>query len=355
MTENLSSGCRDGEGTSHFNQGNSMELSQKKMKPGMFRILLGKYLQESLALGIPLALILMIFPWIRIWTISQFELSGFGPLIEQFKLIEKFSPVPLEQFLTYPGIIGLTYDEPVLLLCLLAWSISRGSDVVSGELGRGTMEMLLAQPIRRWQVLGAHAIVSISGLVVLCLLVFAGMALGIGTNSTPVRDSQSWIVPWMSWNVKLPWSTEEMRWVPLIDLVDPMLYAIPTLNLFALGFAVLGLSVAVSSFDQYRWRSVGVVIGIYVLQLLLFILSKSTPSLGYLKSFTFLAAYQPDWIVRTTIDHPPAKTYFLMPGALSWEEWIGPMGYASILMAMGVACYGIAFGRFQARDLPAPQ
>lgn len=325
------------------------------MKQGMFGILLGKYLQESFALGIPLAVILLVFPWIRIWTISQFELSGFGPLIEQFRLIEKFSPVPLEQFLTYPGIVGLTYDEPVLLLCMLAWSISRGSDVVSGELGRGTMEMLLAQPIRRWHVLGAHAMVSISGLALLSLLVFAGMVLGIGTNSTPVRETRGWIGPWISRNFQWTWGTEEIRWVPLSNLVDPMLYAVPTLNLFALGFAVLGMSVAISAFDHYRWRAVGVVLGIYVLQLLLFILSKSTPAMAFLKTFTFLAAYQPDWIVRTTIDHPAARGYFLMPGVSSWDERIGPLGYATILLALGVGSYAVAFWRFQARDLPAPQ
>lgn len=325
-----------------------------KMKPGMFRILLGKYRQESLALGIPLALILFVFPWIRIWTISQFELSGFGPLIDQFRVVEKFSPVPLEQFLTYQGIIGLTFDEPVLLLCMLAWSISRGSDVVSGELGRGTMEMLLAQPVRRWQLLGAHAIVSIGGLVVLSLLVFGGTAMGIWTNATPMRESQGFTVPWVQWSMKFPWASEQVNWIPLSNLVDPMLYMVPTLNLFALGFAVLGLSVAVSSFDQYRWRSVGVVIGIYVLQLLLFILSKSTPRMAFLKPWTFLAAYQPDWIVRMTNNHPEVKGYFMMPTPTSWDDWIGPLGYVGILIALGIAAYAVAFWRFQTRDLPAP-
>jgi ABC-2 type transport system permease protein len=325
------------------------------MKQGMFAILLRKYRQESLALGVPLGAILLAFPWIRIWTVSQFELSGFGPLIEQFRMLEKFSPVPLEQFLTYPGILGLTFDEPVLLLCMLAWSVSRGSDVVSGELGRGTMEMLLAQPVRRWQLLVAHATISVSGLAILSTLVFVGMTLGIWSNSTPMRESRGWFVPWMNWSVPMPWASEELRSVPLAELVDPMLYAMPSINLFALGFAVLGLSVAVSSFDQYRWRSVGVILGIYVLQLLLFVLSKSTPKMAFLKPWTFLAAYQPDWIVQATLASPEAKGYFLMPDSSSWDGWIGPVGYVTILIAMGIVCYGIAFWRFQTRDLPAPQ
>lgn len=321
----------------------------------VYGILLRKYLVESMALGIPLAAILLAFPWVRIWTVSQFELSGFAPLIDQFRAFEKFSPVPLEQFLTYQGIIGLTFDEPVLLFCLLAWSISRGSDVVSGELGRGTMEMLLAQPVRRWHLLGAHATVAISGLVILCILVFAGTCLGIWTNSTPVRETNQWIVPWIQWSLKMPWSSSQETWVPLMSLVDPMLYLVPTLNLFALGFAVLGLSVAISAFDQYRWRAVGVVLGIYVLQLLLFILAKSTPRMSFLKPLTFLSAYQPDWIVQTTNAQPATQGCFLMANPTSWDEAIGPLGYVAILIAMGLASYAVAFWRLETRDLPAPQ
>lgn len=214
--------------------------------------------------------------------------------------------------------------------------------------------MLLAQPVRRWQLLAAHATVAITGLAILSALVFVGTVMGIWTNSTPMRESQGFTVPWVQWSIQFPWASEEVMWVPLESLVDPMLYLVPTLNLFALGFAVLGLSVAVSSFDQYRWRSVGVVIGIYVLQLLLFILSKSTPKMDFLKPWTFLAAYQPDWIVRTINHHPEAKGYLLMPNPTSWDDWIGPMGYVVILISMGVGAYGVAFWRFHTRDLPAP-
>jgi ABC-2 type transport system permease protein len=307
-----------------------------------------------MGLGIALAIVLFVFPWVRIWTVSQFELSGFAPLIEQFRAFEKFSPVPLEQFLTYQGMIGLTFDEPVLLLCMLAWSIARGSDVVSGELGRGTMEMLLAQPVRRWQLLAAHAVVAVSGLAILSGLVFAGMALGIWTNATPQRPSQNWVIPWVQWNIPLGTPSQELTWTPLSQLVEPSLYLAPTINLFALGFAVLGLSVVISSFDQYRWRAIGVVIGVYVLQLLLFVLAKSTPRMSFLKPFTFLAAYQPDWMVQTVSHRPELTNSLWMPESTSWDSVLGPLGYSLLLLGMGIACYAIALWRLETRDLPAP-
>ena len=48
------------------------------------------------------------------------------------------------------------------------FAIARGSDVVSGELGRGTLEMLLAQPVSRLQVLYTQAAVTLVCLLLLC-------------------------------------------------------------------------------------------------------------------------------------------------------------------------------------------
>lgn len=321
----------------------------------MFRILLKKYYQESILLWIALALVLFFFPWVRIWTVSQFELTGFAPLIEQFKAFEKFSPVPLDQFLTYHGIIGITYDEPVVLLCVLTWCIARGTDVVSGELNRGTMEMLLAQPVARWMLLASHATVTILGLALLCLLIYAGVYLGIHTNSTPVSTSTKLTLPWLEWTVANPFVPKQMRQTPLSELVRPQEFIAATMNLFSLGFAIMGLGVMASSFDQYRWRSIGIVIGAYVLNLLLFILSKSTPSMSIFKPFTFLSAYQPDWMILQIHKHPERQwNWSNAQHASSWQEMIGPMGYVSILLALGLAAYLVAFWRFTRRDLPAP-
>jgi ABC-2 type transport system permease protein len=325
----------------------------------MFRILVKKCFHEALLLWCACALVLFFFPWIRIWTVSQFELSGFEPILKQFRAFEKFSPVPLEQFLSYHGVIGLTFDEPVLLLCVLVWSISRGSDVISGELGRGTMEMMLAQPISRRQIFLAHALVTISGLALLCVLVFAGMACGIHTNSTPVGTSTGLRIPFLNMEVSNPFQASTTRLVPLSELVSARLFVVPTMNLFGLGFMMLGLSVMYSAFDQYRWRTIGFVIGTYVLQLLLFILAKSTPSMAFLKPFSFLAAYQPDWIVQTVYRKQETTWAIALPqsdgvDSSSWSEQVGPLGYVLILVTLGCVLYSVAYHRFLKRDLPAP-
>jgi ABC-2 type transport system permease protein len=142
--------------------------------------------------------------------------------------------------------------------------------------------------------------------------------------------------------------------------VDPSLYILPTFNLFALGFAVLGLSVFCSARDQYRWKTIGTVIGIYVLQLLLFILSKSTAQTHFLTPLTFLAAYQPDWIVQRVSNEPATAWQWIGAGDLSRSgadlmmSRCEPLAFITILLSLGLVAYFLAWNKFRVRDLPAP-
>jgi len=301
----------------------------------------------------------MFFPWVRIWTVSQFELSGFAPLIEQFKAFEKFSPVPLSQFLTYEGIIGLTFAEPIMLLALLTYSIARGSDVISGELGRGTMEMLLAQPVSRLKLLLSHGFICLVGLVGLCLLAWVGLAIGLRTNATLVLQPTSEIsIPGTSISFSNPFEEPKKVMTPLSELVPSNLYVASTINFFALGFFVFCLSVFMSSWDQYRWRTIGLVIGVYVTQLLLFVLSKSTPRTRFLMPFSFFGAYQPDWMVKTIAQDDMPMFEILRrrsaPDSFFTDYEIGPLGYSLILILLGLGLYIAACVIFCRRDIPAP-
>jgi ABC-2 type transport system permease protein len=325
----------------------------------MYRLLLKKYIGETWLLWSACAAVMLFFPWVRLWTISQFELSGFAPLIEQFQAFEKFSPVPLSQFLTYEGVIGLTFAEPVLLLALLTFAIARGTDVVSGELGRGTLEMLLAQPISRLQVMTAHGLVSLGGLFSLGILCWLGIYAGIQTNTTPVAQTPAELrIPGTSIALSNPFIEKTVTMTPLSELVTADLYLASTVNFLGLGYFVFCLSVFMSSWDLYRWRSIGLVISVYVSQLLLFILSKSHPSTRFLMPLSFFGAYQPDWMVQAIHRQAmPAWTIFRIAadaeGFLGKVE-IGPLGYSLILFALGSILYLAAYRIFRRRDLPAP-
>lgn len=325
----------------------------------MIRQLLKKTLRESALLFAACWLMLLLFCWARVWILCQFDLQRFEPVLDQFRAFERFLPVPLEQLLTYQGGLAMTFHEPVLLLCILVWSVARGSDVVSGEINRGTLEMLLAQPISRLQLLLCHSLVCTVGLALLCFAVWLGLYFGIHSNSireqaTPTVELS---VPYLP--IKIPVKIGATRQVqtPLSARVAPTVYAAPTCNLFGLGFLVLALSVACSSFDRYRWRTLGIVISVYVVQLLLLMLSKATPAMAWCGYLTFLSAYRPDSMVHFA-RHAPADAWRLTVPAerltASWPHGLGPLGMTGLMIGSGLLLFGLAAWRLRSRDIPAP-
>ena len=258
------------------------------------RILLKKYIGQSILLFASCGLALFAFAWVRVWVVSLLDMGQFQTILEQFREFEKFAPIEFDSLFTYPGRVGMTYDEPIVILCVVIWCISRGSDVVSGELGRGTLEMVLSQPISRTRLLLSHATVSVVGLGLLCMLVWAGIGVGVQTTSVKETVPPPTIrIPIIEFDLPLTMGEPEMQTLHLSDRVDVRMFAASTFHLFAFGFFVLGLATLLSSVDRYRWRTIGVTVAIYIVQLVMLGLGKAAESLQFLLSMTFSAATSP--------------------------------------------------------------
>jgi len=317
------------------------------------RVMVKKYLGQSALLWWGCAVALFFFAWIRVWVVSLLDMQQFKTVLEQFRDFEKFAPIQFDQLITYTGRVGMTFDEPIVILCIVVWCVARGSDVVSGELGRGTLEMLLAQPISRGRLLRSHAAVSLLGLLGLVLCIWAG--IWVGTQLTTVEETaaaSSWTVPWLGIDLPLssgPVETVEFR---MAEKVDARIYAASVVNLLAFGFFLLGLSSMISSADRYRWRTVGAVITFYVVQTVMYGLGKAAEQIGFLEHLTFLTCYRPQQLTTAAVDPETGGPWRLV--AQGSEEWLGPMLFPLILFALGVLTYAIAFQIFRRRDLPAP-
>lgn len=317
------------------------------------RILVRNYIKQSSTLFAALAAGLFAFAWVRVWVVSLLDMGQFQTIVEQFRDFEKFAPVSFDVLFTYQGRVAMTFDEPVVIICVVVWCISRGSDVVSGEIGRGTMEMLLAQPISRAKLLWSHAAVSVGGLALLCGLVWIGITVGVHTTTVDETVPPPVVqVPFFDWEIPLQLGEPETESFPLSERVDARAFAAATFSLFALGFLLLGLSTLLSSIDRYRWRTIGFVMGIYVLQFVMFVLGKAAKPIQWLQSMSFFNCYRPQKLSTLVTDGGLSAPWSL--GTVMPESMFPPLVYPMILIAMGIGCYLLAAKFFTTRDLPAP-
>ncbi len=325
----------------------------------MTRLLIKKFIGESQLLLGACSLLLVVFCASRVWICSQFDLSSFQPLLDQLKWVESFMPVPLDQVLTYEGSIALTLSEPMLILAVLVWCISRGSDVVSGELGRGTLEMLLANPIARRQLVVTHAMMASLGLGVLCVITWTTIHFSLQNSyvTERIENAANVSIPFLPINIPVSMGEPEEIRVPLSDKVDSALFVVPCINLFGFGFVVLSASIFLSCCDRYRWRCIGVTLGIYVTQLLIFMVSKVNDSLKWAESLTFLSLYQADLTVLLAKRLPGAQWRFFgseQMDASVWHFQLGPIGMVAACVMIGTSFLVAAIFVFDRRDLPAP-
>ena len=265
------------------------------------------------------ATLLFAFLWLRVWLTSQLSLSRLRIILnllpEQW---ERLSPVPFEQIATASGRIAIGYDEPIVLLVLTVWGIGRGSDVVSGELGRGTMEMLLAQPVRRTTVLWSHAAVTLLGAAALAAAAWLGTYVGLST-------------------------------VELEEPVSARLFLPAAVNLFALAAFLAGISTLASSFQRDRWATIGLVGAFYAVEIIFKVVGRAAPNFSWLVYLSAFTAFEPQVLVG---DQVRAWTFWVPQSGGGFV--LGGWGYHGALLALAAVCYALATWIFCRRDLPAP-
>ncbi len=330
--------------------------------------LLRKTINDSKWLLLACTVGLFVFCWLRVWVVTQMDTSNFQNIIDSLPaFVKSFIPVDVEWLITYAGRISITYDDAIVLVCISVWSIARGSDCVSGQIDRGTMEMLLAQPISRLQVLLTHSVVTVAGVGLLSLTTWVGIYAGLHTFSVKETVKPTFTLPFkipgIGREVPIPYAEPVEQIVPMSERVDPNVYWPAVANLFALGLFLAGFSAVMSSWDRYRWRTIGIVVGVYVVQLMVKLLGMAmsrVPDGGgelerhWLMYGSVFTAYEPEVFVRIA-DLFPDQAWSLFYYSPQGEFLdMGPLGYDLIFLALGGTCYALAAMIFCRRDLPAP-
>src|SRR5262249_20664933 len=91
-------------------------------------------------------------------------------------------------------ILTVGYVHPLMVAVFCIWGVGRAAGAIAGEIDRGTMELLLAQPLARWRVVLAHLLVDLITIPVLCLALFAGNGLG-ARAITPIKVEDPGLKP----------------------------------------------------------------------------------------------------------------------------------------------------------------
>jgi ABC-2 type transport system permease protein len=314
-----------------------------------------KSIREAGPLWLGCAAMLYAFCWIRVWITSQVDMSQFRGILENIpESWQRLSPVPVEHLASYPTRIAMTYEEPLVYLAIAIWAVARSSDCVSGEIGRGTMEMLLAQPVSRLKVLLAPTAVTLVGLALLALVAWSGTWTGIACGSVQMNRPVGWTIPWFDIEIPLSDAPDRIEQVPMRELVNAHIFWPAIVNFFSLGFFLAGVGTFLSSCDRYRWRTIGLMGAIYVVQMIMELIALAVPGWSWLRYLTFFSAYEPIAITSRSLTNP-----FYAWCWIQWDQqggWVapGPMGYVAVLIGLGLIGFVAAVVVFQRRDLPAP-
>lgn len=248
------------------------------------------------------------FPWIFLWLSAQIPMPAFQEVLLKAipKQWEGLSGVPFAEVATPAGRVALAFIDPIVVLAATVWGITRGSDAVSGQLERGTLEMVLAQPIERRAVWGTQALATTAAAAVLCTVLGASVwgAVAMG-----------------------PWAGK----------VEPWRFLLPVANVFGLMVCMAGITAMVSAVDSHRWRTIGVLCGFYVFSLLAKLVGRMSTSFGWVGWLSFLNAYEPQRLTGGS----EASLRLLA-------------GYDGILLGIGLVAYVVGGFCFCRRDLPAP-
>lgn len=255
--------------------------------------------------------------------------DGFGSILRTIIGGEK---VVLDRAM---DLLSVGYVHPVMQFVFCIWAVGRASGAIAGEIDRGTMELLLAQPLARARLVLAHFLVDCVTIPCLCLALLAGNLLGAwAIDPIQVREQKQ--------VMKLPFELptnddpqlreqlkiERWRFVPALPVVGGLV------------FGLCGLTMAISSLGRFRWRVMGTAVCVVLLMFLINVLGQMWEPAAWLRPLTLFYYYQPQQA---------------MAGG-GWSVDVGGVAVPMLLVLYGVgaAGYGLALGVFVRRDVPAP-
>jgi ABC-2 type transport system permease protein len=222
-------------------------------------------------------------------------------------------------FFRISDMLTVGYVHPTMITIFSIWAIGRAAGAVTGELDRGTLELLLAQPLPRWRVLLAHFCIDLIVIPLLCLCLWLGTFIGLWLMGIKDGDTP----------------------------VDAARFAPALWNVAALMFAISGYTIWLSARGRFRPRVLGLAVFVTLVQFLVNVVAQLWDALAPMRPFTVFYYYQPQKIILSDNWSMNLQEVWHSAAPL----WVNVL---AVLFTVGCAGYGLAFWTFCRRDLPAP-
>jgi ABC-2 type transport system permease protein len=242
-------------------------------------------------------------------------------------------------------LLSIGYVHPLMQTLLCIWAIGRAAGAIAGEIDRGTMELLMSQPLARWRLVMAHLCTDALTIPVLCLSMWAGNALGawlitpIHVEAPPLRAHVGNPLV-LRRPAPLPPDSPRLHVRPAA--FGPALWLVG-----GLVFAVGGATMWLSATGRSRWRVLGIAVFVALVQFLFNLVGQMWEPLAPVRPLTVFYYYQPQQVI---LGHDWYVTFKEWNGG--HPLWVVPMPV--VLYGVGLVGYALALRTFTRRDLPAP-
>jgi len=265
-----------------------------------------KAIREAWRSLVVCSVLLILFAWLFVWLMSQFNLSTFGLMLRMVpKFMQNAMGAPIAELATRTGQFSILFVHVVTMLVCVGWALARGSAPVAGEIGRGTMDLILSLPIRRPTVVVASAVVAAAGGAVLAGSVLAGLGLGLATVDVGEEVALATFLP-------------------------------GAVNLFFMTFAFTGITMLVSACSRDRWQTMAIAGGVFIASFIVKMVARLWSAGAWLGYFSFLSAFEPQQLIL-----------------LGEQSLPSALAHNATLLGLGLVCYLAAAAVLWYRDIPA--
>ena len=197
------------------------------------------------------------------------------------------------------GILAFTWNHPVTHALVIAIAIALGARAVAGEIENGAIELVLAQPLSRFDYLAAHVVFAIVSMAVVAFVGLLGTVAGQNIFHLP-----------------------PFGWDRLLRLLA---------NVLLLQMSFYSLTLLFSSFGRESGRVAILSVLVAIVSLLVNVVATLWNKAAFMKPYSLHTYYEPRAI--------------LVDGNLALSSIV-------VLGIFIVAATGGAFARFLTRDVP---